>query len=89
MLTPVYTGQFSRDIKRLAKRGKDFEKLKLIIRVLLRGGTLDPLHHDHRLIGDLQGRHECHIEANWLLIYKRTKHEVIFERTGTHADLFG
>ncbi|MCK4392786.1 type II toxin-antitoxin system YafQ family toxin [Candidatus Bipolaricaulota bacterium] len=88
MLSPVYTTQFSKDIKRLKRRKKDFEKLKLIVRTLLRGETLDPLHHDHKLIGDFQGRHECHIEADWLLIYKTTKRKVIFERTGTHADLF-
>jgi mRNA interferase YafQ len=89
MLAPVYTAQFSKDIKRLRRRKKDFEKLKLIVRTLLRGETLDLLHHGHKLIGDFQGRHECHIEADWLLIYKITKREVIFERTGTHADLFG
>ena len=88
MLTPVYTTQFSKDIKRLKKRKKDFEKLKIIVRTLLRGETLDPLHRDHKLIGEFQGRHECHIEADWLLIYKTTKSKVIFERTGTHADLF-
>ena len=89
MLVPVYTAQFSKDIKRLRRRKEDFEKLKLIVHTLLRGETLDPLHHDHKLIGDFQGRHECHIEADWLLVYKITKREVIFERTGTHADLFG
>ena len=55
MLTPVYTTQFSKDIKRLKKRKKDFEKLKIIVRTLLRGETLDPLHRDHKLIGDFQG----------------------------------
>ena len=88
MLSPVYTAQFSRDIKRLKRRKKDFEKLKVIIRALLRGDTLNPLHHDHKLAGNFLGRNECHIEADWLLIYKITKRKVIFERTGTHADLF-
>ena len=60
MLVPVYTAQFSKDIKRLRRRKKDFEKLKLIVHTLLRGETLDPLYHDHKLIGDFQGRHECH-----------------------------
>jgi mRNA interferase YafQ len=34
------------------------------------------------------GRRECHIEANWLLIYKLEGKTMIFERTGTHSDLF-
>ena len=89
MLIPVYTTQFAKDVKRLRRRKKDFDKLKIIVRTLLRNEAIDPLHRNHKLIGDFQGRHECHIEANWLLIYKITESKVIFERTGTHADLFG
>jgi len=89
MLIPVYTVQFARDVKRLRRRKKDLDKLKIIVRTLLRNEVIDPLHHNHKLIGDFQGRHECHIEANWLLIYKSTESKIIFERTGTHADLFG
>lgn len=45
-------------------------------------------HRDHVLIGNYQGRRECHIEPNWLLIYKIDENEIIFERTGSHSDLF-
>jgi mRNA interferase YafQ len=31
---------------------------------------------------------ECHIEADWLLIYNVTPNEVLLVRTGTHLDLF-
>ena len=89
MLIPVYTAQFAKDVKRLRRRKKDLDKLKIIVRTLLRNEVIDPLHRNHKLIGDFQGRRECHIEANWLLIYKITESKVIFERTGTHADLFG
>jgi len=86
---PVYTAQFAKDIKRLRRRKKDLDKLKIIVRTLLRNEVIDPLHRNHKLIGDFQERFECHIEANWLLIYKITESKVIFERTGTHAGLFG
>jgi mRNA interferase YafQ len=43
---------------------------------------------DHLLIGDYVGRRECHVEPDWLLIYKLEREDIIFERTGTHADLF-
>jgi addiction module RelE/StbE family toxin len=33
-------------------------------------------------------RRECHVEPDWLLVYKRESGVVIFERTGTHAVLF-
>ena len=88
MLIPVYTKQFEKDIKRIKKRRKDFDKLKILLRTLLEGRQLDPLHRDHKLIGKYQGRRECHVEADWLLIYKVVHDKVIFERTGTHSDIF-
>jgi mRNA interferase YafQ len=88
MLTPVYTHQFEKDVKRMQRRGNNLEKLKLIIRSLVIEETLDPLNRDHKLIGSWQGRRECHIESDWILIYKLEEGRIIFERTGTHSDLF-
>ena len=88
MYTPAYTKQFSKDVKRARKRGKNPEKLKLVVSALIEGQRLDPIHRDHKLVGDYAGRKECHIEADWLLIYKLAGDTIIFERTGTHADLF-
>ncbi len=88
MLTPLYTRQFERDVKRMGKRGKNIEKLKIIIHSLVGAEPIDPIHRDHKLLGDWQGRRECHVESDWILIYKIEENRVIFERTGTHADLF-
>ena len=88
MITPVYTRQFERDLKRIRKRGKNLDKLKIIVRTLLAEEVLDPIHSDHKLIGNWQGRRECRIESDWLLIYKCEIDRIIFERTGTHSDLF-
>lgn len=88
MVTPVYARQFEKDLKRMKKQGKKIDKLKLIMRSLVVVEPIDPIHKDHRLIGNWQGRRECHIEADWLLIYKIDKNQVIFERTGSHSDLF-
>lgn len=88
MLTPVYARQFERDIERMRKRGKNLEKIKLILRSLIEEKSLDAIHRDHKLIGNWQGRRECHIESDWLLIYKIESDRIIFERTGTHSDLF-
>jgi len=88
MLIPIYTRQFDRDVKRMQKRGKNLERLKIIIRSLLTEGQLDPIHRDHKLIGNWQGRRECHIESDWFLIYKVDMDHIVFERTGTHSDLF-
>ena len=88
MYTPKYAHQFSKDIKRLQKRKKNLAKLKIIVRALVAGETLDPIHRDHKLIGSYQGRRECHIESDWLLIYKVAGDSIIFERSGAHSDLF-
>ena len=88
MYRPAYTRQFSKDVKRARKRKKNLEKLKLILRALIAGERPDPIHRDHKLVGDYIGRRECHIESNWLLIYRLQADTIIFERTGTHADLY-
>lgn len=88
MLQPVYTKQFERDVTLARHRGKKLEKLKLVIQVLVEEKPLGPIHHDHNLVGKWQKRRECHIESDWLLIYKKDTAQIAFERTGTHADLF-
>jgi len=88
MYVPIYTKQFSKDVKKMQRRKKNLEKIKMVIRSLIAGEQLDLLHRDHKLVGNYQGRRECHIEADWLLIYKVEGNRIIFERTGTHSDLF-
>ena len=89
MFTPVYTKQFAKDVKKAKKRGKNLDKFKIIAPTLLRGETLDGLHRDHKLLGNYLGRRECHLESDWLLIYKTEEDRLVFERMGRHSDLFG
>jgi mRNA interferase YafQ len=92
MLQPVYAKQFDRDLKRLQRSGHhDIEKLKEIVRLLIDEHPLQIKHRDHSLTGKFKGRRECHIEPDWLLVYKvNMKAKVIvFERTGSHSDIFG
>jgi mRNA interferase YafQ len=88
MYTPVFTRQFENDLKLAKRRGKNIEKFKIIAHTLLAGQRLDPIHRDHRLVGNFAGRRDCHIESDWLLIYKTDESLLIFERMGTHSDLF-
>ncbi|MFH1897392.1 MAG: type II toxin-antitoxin system YafQ family toxin [Candidatus Desantisbacteria bacterium] len=67
---------------------KSQEKIKEIIRNLINKEQLATYYKDHKLIGNYKDRRECHIESDWLLIYKISNTEIIFERTGTHSDLF-
>ena len=88
MLRAAYTKQFEKDVKRLRKRGKDLSKLRMVLDSLISEEVLDPKYRDHKLQGTLKDRRECHLEFDWVLIYKLISEEIIFERTGTHSDLF-
>jgi len=82
------TNQFKKDIKRAQKRGKDLAKLKTVIDLLLAEKALPPKNRDHQLGGNWEGHRDCHIEPDWILIYKILEDEIRLERTGTHSDLF-
>jgi len=88
MRTPAYTNRFKKDLKLMVKRGHDPERIKRVIRDLIKEKILDQKYRDHILIGNFQYRRECHVEPEWLLIYRIDEPRIIFERTGTHADLF-
>ena len=88
MFKAAYTKQFARDIKKAQKRSKNLEKFKIIATTLLEGENLDEIHRDHKLLGNYSGRRECHIESDWLLIYKVVEDTIVFERMGSHSDLF-
>jgi len=73
----------------MVKRGKNGKKARYIMSGLIEEKPLDPVFRDHPLTGEWTGRRECRIEPDWLLIYKIEGDRIIFERTGTHSDLFG
>ena len=82
------TVQFKKDIKRQIKQGKDQQKLISVVQLLLVGETLPPRNRDHPLRGPWKGRRDCHIEPDWILVYRRTADELLLERTGSHSDIF-
>ncbi|MFC1477620.1 type II toxin-antitoxin system YafQ family toxin [candidate division KSB1 bacterium] len=83
-----YTAQFRKDYKRMKRRNKNPELLKRIIGLIMQGKPLPPHYKDHKLLGEWSGHRDCHIEPDWLLIYRRSKDTMILERTGSHTDLF-
>ena len=88
MLKSFYTTQFKRDYKLQQKRHKDLDLLDDLIRVLVKEEPLPPKSRDHPPQGDHKSYRECHIEPDWLLIYKVEDDSIYFVRTGTHSDLF-
>ena len=88
MMNIVETTAFRRDIKKTKKRGKDIQKLLLVIETLAQGKILEAKHKPHPLTGQWKPKYECHIEPDWLLIYEIRESELRLIRTGSHADLF-
>jgi mRNA interferase YafQ len=72
----------------MEKRGKEIEKLKEIIRSLVNAEKLESRYRDHQLKGLLKDCRECHIEPDWLLVYRIEGSELCLVRTGSHFDLF-
>lgn len=82
------TSQFKKDVKRLKKQGKDLNKLGAVLRILSENGLLDERFRDHGLSGKWYDSHDCHIEPDWVLIYRTDDDSVFLERSGSHSDLF-
>ena len=81
---------FKKDYKLAIKRKLNIDLLDDIIRALSRGEILPEKNRDHELSGDWAGYRECHIQPDWLLIY-RIEDDILvltLARTGTHSDLF-
>ena len=88
MKTIRRTTRFRRDVRRMQRHGKDLEKLKCVLQILVTGEVLPALYRDHVLVGQYRGTRECHIEPDWLLIYELAETEIVLIRTGSHSDLF-
>ena len=86
----VVSNQFKKDLKLAKKRGLDFALLERVVDMLVEGKKLPAQYHDHGLSGDYVGFRECHMEPDWLLIYRVDDRllELFLFRTGTHSDLF-
>lgn len=88
MLKPVQTSKFKKDYKKVKTQNKDMEKLVEILRLLINQQPLLDKNRDHALTGSLNKYRECHIEPDWLLMYRVDGQKIIFERTGSHSELF-
>jgi mRNA interferase YafQ len=86
----VYSKQFKKDYKLAVKRNLNISALRLIITRLANGETLPAKNKDHLLKGEYTGYRECHIQPDWLLVYRinESRLELLLARTGTRSDLF-
>lgn len=88
----VQSKQFRKDLRRLRRAGTyDLAELDRVVQMLADGLMLPPEYRNHPLRGKFEGREECHIRGDWLLVYRRNKEQLtlLLLRTGTHQQLFG
>ncbi|MGA2325400.1 MAG: type II toxin-antitoxin system YafQ family toxin [Bryobacteraceae bacterium] len=83
------TTAFERDLRRVARQGKDLDKLETIIDLLQAQEPLPGRCRPHPLGGNWVGCWDCHVEPDWILLYGLTDEALILVRTGSQADLFG
>lgn len=90
MLDIVLSNHFKKDLKLAAWRGYRLELLDEVVSQIAKQEKLPEKYRDHELTGNYAGFRECHIQPDWLLVYRIEEKELILflSRTGTHADLF-
>lgn len=86
-----YTGRFKKSLKRCIRRGLDVAEFEKVISLLIEKGSLPEIYKPHKLVGDYAECWECHIQPDWLLVWKQNNVELtlLLIDTGTHSDLFG
>lgn len=88
----VFTRRFERDFRRLKRdfpsHVLDYETLEYVFGLLQTAKPLPDAFREHALQGEFVGFTECHVDADWLLIYRIARNRIVFHRTGTHRELF-
>lgn len=85
-----FTSQFKKDLKLAKKQHKNLDELFEVIDDLANDVTLDPKYKDHSLTGNFISYRECHIEPDWLLVYKKDADVLVLllYRVGSHSNIF-
>lgn len=85
-----YSNRFKKDLRLCAKRGLQLKKIYEVVRLLSCNGTLPACYRPHKLSGKYSGLWECHIEADWLMVWEQndSTFTLLLLKTGSHSDLF-
>ena len=86
-----FTPQFRRDAIACRKKGKNMQLLRDVVNILIHEGSLPNYYKPHLLRDNYVGLWECHIEDDWLLVWKQNdkKLTLLLTNTGSHDYLFG
>ena len=95
MLEIQYTPRFERDAKALSRKRYDLSLLKEVVDLVAEDSEhskaiLRQRHNMHVLRGAWSGSNECHVAnaGDWLVIWKTGNGLAVFQRTGSHDELF-
>ena len=88
MLDPVRSSQFKKDLKKAKRQGQGLNLLQTVVITLANQEPLEERFRDHELTGNWRGYRECHVNPDWLLIYKVDGQELKLARVGSHSELF-
>jgi mRNA interferase YafQ len=90
LFSVVPTNRFKRNLKCISRQNKNIDELETIVNIIAARDILPPSNRDHTLTGNYSEHRECHIEPDWLLIYRVDEDDetIILVRTGSHSDLF-
>lgn len=66
----TYTTKFQKELQLAIKQNRNIEKLLFVIDCIANQEQLDPIYKDHPLKGKYNNCRECHIENDFLLVYR-------------------
>lgn len=90
MFEIAFESTFKKDFKKAKKKKRNLDLLEEVLKTLREQGKLPPKFKPHKLKGNYKGYWECHIQPDWLLIWKKDNNTktIYLSRTGTHSELF-
>ena len=89
MLEVVISKRFRKDLNLAERQNRDLALLNEVVSKLANGKRLEVKHHDHALSGFWRGYRECHIQPDWLLVYRIKDGVLSLITMGGHSALFG
>ncbi|MDO5329499.1 MAG: type II toxin-antitoxin system YafQ family toxin [Coriobacteriia bacterium] len=89
MLDIIFTSQFKKDLKKAKRQGRNIDLLYDVINKLANEKQLNKKFRDHALSGKYEGYRDCHIEFDWVLVYKIESSELVLllARIGSHSEV--
>lgn len=85
-----YAPEFVKAARRCKRQGRNMTMLWEVVSMLAKDGCVPDSYRPHLLRDEFAGCWECHIEEDWLLVWRQNDKKLILllTNTGSHEDLF-